>query len=179
MLCSFQAYLLYSMALHFFPMSEITEISQPDSQFQIKMQEIAFRSAKTGLLCKAEESRTRPHWESWIVASSKRRTLFAMYLFTSVYNSQVGLPNFVAEELKGIILPESRLLWEMRDRGYWEKEYNHHLSRWPDEMLEISELWKTAETGTDARRERIERWLQYADEFGIMLFSTCAHIHGC
>lgn len=168
------------MALHFFPMADSTEAVSPnDPQIQIKMQEIAFRTAQPGLLCKEEQYSTRPAWESWIVASSKRRTLFAMYLFTSVYNSQVGLPNFIAEELRGVIVPESKILWEARGRGNWEKEYNLHLSRWPDGMLEISELWKSAETSTDARRERIERWLQYTDEFGFMLFSTCAHIHGC
>ena len=168
------------MALHFFPMTETTqEAFPPDGQIQIRMQEIAFRSSQTGLLCRAEDSSTRPAWESWIVASSKRRTLFTMYLFTSVYNSQVGLPNFIAEELRGTIVPECRVLWEARDRGYWEKEYNQHLSRWPDGMLEISELWKSVETGSEARRERIERWLQSADEFGFMLFSTCAGIHGC
>ncbi|KAJ5499500.1 hypothetical protein N7453_008551 [Penicillium expansum] len=179
-LCSFQAYLIYSMTIYFFPRTDTVEVPNPfDTQAQIQMQEIAFRSAKTGLKCRAEESQTRPSWESWIVASAKRRTLFTMYLFTNVYNTQVGLPNFIAEELRGTMAPESKILWEATDRTFWEREYNRHLSRWEDGMLEISELWKSAETGTDARREKIERWLQSADEFGMMLFSVCAHIHGC
>ncbi|KGO77415.1 hypothetical protein PITC_047880 [Penicillium italicum] len=179
-LCSFQAYLIYSMTIHFFPRTDTVEESNPfDTQAQIKMQEIAFRSARAGLTCRAEESQTRPSWESWIVASAKRRTLFTMYLFTNVCNTQLGLPNFVAEELRGTIAPESKILWEASDRALWEREYNRHLSRWEDGMLEISELWKSAETGTEARREKIERWLQFADEFGMMLFSVCAHIHGC
>ncbi|KAJ5835281.1 hypothetical protein N7447_001307 [Penicillium robsamsonii] len=179
-LCSFQAYLIYSMTMHFFPCTDTVEESHTfDPQAAIKMQEIAFRSAKSGLICRAEETQTRPSWESWIVASAKRRTIFAMYLFTSVYNTQLELPNFVAEELRGTTAPESRILWETSDRTVWEREYNRHLSRWEDGMLEISELWKSDETGTDSRRERIERWLQFADGFGIMLFSVCAHIHGC
>ncbi|KAJ5163855.1 uncharacterized protein N7500_005685 [Penicillium coprophilum] len=179
-LCSFQAYLIYSMTIHFFPGTEtVDEPHAFDNQTQIEMQEIAFRSAKGGLICKAEESQTRPNWESWIVASAKRRTIFTMYLFTNVYNTQLGLPNFVAEELRGTMAPEGKILWEASDRTVWEREYNRHLSRWEDGMLEISELWKSAETGTDARRERIERWLQSADEFGMMFFSVCAHIHGC
>ncbi|KAJ5384247.1 hypothetical protein N7517_002158 [Penicillium concentricum] len=179
-LCSFQAYLIYSMTMHLFPSTEIVDEPQPfDTQTQIKMQEIAFRSAKSGLICRAEESQTRPNWESWIVASAKRRTIFTMYLFTNIYNTQLGLPNFVAEELRGTMAPESRILWEASDRAFWEREYNRHLSRWEDGMLEISELWKSDETGTEVRREKIERWLQSADGFGLMLFSVCAHIHGC
>ncbi|CAG8003370.1 unnamed protein product [Penicillium olsonii] len=179
-LCSFQAYLLYSMALHFYPLTNATEDAlPPDCQFQTKMQELAFRSARAGLLSKAEESSTRPGWESWILTSCKRRTLITMYIFTNVYNSQMSLPNFVAEELRGVIAPESKVLWEAGDRIHWEKEYNDYLSKWPDGKLQISELWKSEETGTPARRERIERWLQSADEFGMMVFATCAHIHGC
>ncbi|KAJ5513848.1 hypothetical protein N7463_003400 [Penicillium fimorum] len=179
-LCSFQAYLIYSMTMHFFPGTDTVEKHNPfDTQAVINMQEIAFRSAKSGLICRAEETQTRPSWESWIVASSKRRTIFAMYLFTNVHNAELELPNFVAEELRGTIAPESRILWEASDRAVWEREYNRHLSRWEDGMLEISELWRSDETGTDTRRERIERWLQFTDGFGIMLFSVCAHIHGC
>lgn len=168
------------MTIYFFPRTDnVKEPEQFDEYVQLQMQEIAFRSAKAGLTCRAEESQTRPSWESWIVASAKRRTLFTMYLFTNVYNAEVGLPNFVAEELRGTLAPESKTLWEASDRAFWEREYNRHLSRWEDGMLEISELWKSAETGTDVRREKIERWLQSADEFGMMFFSVCAHIHGC
>ncbi|CAI7620677.1 unnamed protein product [Penicillium palitans] len=179
-LCSFQAYLIYFMTIHFFHRTDTArEPNQFDEYLQLQMQEIAFRSAKSGLTCRAEESQTRPSWESWIVASAKRRTLFTMYLFSNLYNSELGLPNFIAEELRGTLAPESKILWEASDRALWEREYNRHLSRWEDGMLEISELWKSTETGTDARREKIERWLQSADEFGMMLFSVCAHIHGC
>lgn len=168
------------MALHFFPTTHnIEQTHLAESQTQIKMQEIAFRSSQTGLVCRAETNNTRPRWESWVVASAKRRTIYTMYLFTNVYNTQVGLPNFVAEELRGTIVPESKALWQASSRVDWEKEYNRHLSRWEDGMLEISELWKSSATGSDARRERIERWLQSADEFGVMLFGVCAHIHGC
>jgi hypothetical protein len=160
------------MAIHLFPRTDTIEDLNPFDT-QTKMQEIAFRSARAGLTCRAEESHTRPTWESWIVASAKRRTLFTMYLLTNVYNTQVALPNFVAEELRGTLAPESKMLWEASDRAVWEREYDRHLSRWEDGMLEISELWRSAETGTEARREKIGRWLQSAVEFGMMLFFFC------
>ena len=145
----------------------------------ITLQDLAFRAAKAGFTCKAELSRTRPTWESWIIASSKRRTLFTMYLFTNVYNSDKGLPNFLSDELRDILVPESKALWEASDRGSWTREYNRHLSKWEDGMLQVSELWRSSETGSEARRKRIGRWVQSTDEFGMMLFAVCAHLHGC
>lgn len=102
-----------------------------------------------------------------------------MYLFTNVYNSDHGLPNFLSEELRDIFVPESKALWEASDRGSWTREYNRHLSKWEDGMLLISELWGSSEMGSEAKRKRIGRWVQSTDEFGMMLFAVCAHIHGC
>lgn len=159
--------------------SPIENASLVDDMSIITLQELAFRAAKAGFTCKAELSRTRPSWESWIIASAKRRTLFAMYLFTNMYNSVKGLPNFLADELRGMLVPESKALWEAHDRTSWTREYNRHLSRWEDGMLQISELWKSEETGSEARRKRITKWVQSTDEFGMLLFTVCAHLHGC
>ncbi|KAM0114314.1 hypothetical protein ACP6JC_009167 [Aspergillus fumigatus] len=129
------------------------------------LMELAFRTAQNGLLCTAETTHTRPNWESWIVVSAKRRAIYTMYLLTSVYNSDRGLPNFVADEMKGVYVPESKVLWEVTDREVWEKEYDRHLLEWEDGMLEISELWRSTETGSTERRERIGRWVRGVDEF--------------
>lgn len=175
-LCSFQVYLIYLITAYFSPIENVSLVDDPS---MITLQDLAFRTAKAGLTCKAELSRMRPTWESWIIASSKRRTLFTMYLFTNVYNADKGLPNFLSDELRNILVPESKALWEASDRGSWAKEYNRHLSKWEDGMLQISELWGSSETGSEVRRKRIGRWVQSTDEFGMMLFAVCAHIHGC
>ncbi|KAJ5101330.1 hypothetical protein NUU61_003552 [Penicillium alfredii] len=176
-LCSLQAYLIYLIISYFFPIDANNSLVNDSAM--VTLQEQAFHAAKAGVSCTTEVSRTRPNWESWIVASAKRRTLFTMYLFSSVYNAQKGLPNFVADELSSLAVPEGKALWEAPDRGSWEREYNRHLSRWEDGILKISELWRSSQTGSEERRKRIERWLQSADEFGMMLFAVCAHIHGC
>ncbi|KAJ5594676.1 uncharacterized protein N7459_000884 [Penicillium hispanicum] len=175
-LCAFQAYLLYVLMAYYHPLETTTLV---DDSLIVALQDLAFRTAKTGLTTPAETAHTRPHWESWIAASAKRRTLLTMYLFTSVYNAARGLPNFVADELKDVLVPESKALWAARSRTAWERAYTRHLSRWPDGMLQISELWRSPATGSEARRERIVRWVEEADEFGMMLFAVCAHIHGC
>ncbi|KAL4940163.1 major facilitator superfamily domain-containing protein [Aspergillus oleicola] len=46
------------------------------------------------LACFGPIYRTRPSWESWIIASAKRRAIYVMYLFSSLYNAENGLPNF-------------------------------------------------------------------------------------
>jgi hypothetical protein len=167
------------MTAYFYPIYHADHASLVDDMSMITLQELAFRAAKPGFTCRAELSGTRPTWESWVIASAKRRTLLAMYLFTSLYNSDKGRPNFLSDELRDMLVPESKALWEASERKSWEREYNRHMLKWEDGMLRISELWKSEETGSEARRNRITRWVQSTDEFGMMLFTVCAHIHGC
>ncbi|KAF9886368.1 hypothetical protein FE257_011513 [Aspergillus nanangensis] len=176
LLSSFQAYLIYSIMLYF---SFLTGTSPVNDKTMITLMELAFRTARNGLFCAAELTHTRPSWESWVIVSAKRRAIFTMYLFCSVYNSDRLLPNFIADEMRGVYTPGNKVLWETRDRETWEREYDRHLIDWEDGMFEISELWRSAETGTSERRARVERWVGSVDEFGMMLFAVCAHIHSC
>ncbi|KAE8353087.1 hypothetical protein BDV28DRAFT_157301 [Aspergillus coremiiformis] len=175
LLSAFQAYLIYAIMLYFSPRGT----SRVTDQMMITLMEMAFRTARNGLFSAAELAHTRPTWESWIVVAAKRRTILAMYLFSSVYNADRRRPNFVAEELRGVYAPGNKALWEAEDRATWNREYDRYLSRWADGMLEISELWRSVETGSVEHRERIERWVQATDAFGMMLFGVCVHIHGC
>ncbi|RAL12892.1 Zn(II)2Cys6 transcription factor domain-containing protein [Aspergillus homomorphus CBS 101889] len=177
LLSSFQAYLIYSIMLYFSPRPAAP--AAVTDKVMITLMELASRTARNGFFCASEMSHSRPSWESWIVVASKRRAIFVMYLFCSVYNSDRLLPNFIADEVRGVFAPEGRSLWEAPDRETWEREYDRHLLIWEDGMLEISELWRSADTGTVEQRERIERWLQTVDEFGMLLFGVTAHIHGC
>ncbi|KNG80924.1 C6 finger domain protein [Aspergillus nomiae NRRL 13137] len=176
LLAAFQAYLLYTIMLYFSPRGGSSLVND---KIMITLMEMAFRTARNGLFCAAELAHARPTWESWIVVAAKRRAVFTMYLFSSVYNADRLLPNFVADEMRGVYAPGNKALWEAEDRETWSREYDRHLLRWEDGMLEISELWRSAETGSAERRERIERWVQSADEFGMMIFGVCVHIHGC
>ncbi|RAK96936.1 Zn(II)2Cys6 transcription factor domain-containing protein [Aspergillus ibericus CBS 121593] len=176
LLATFQAYLIYSIMLYFSPLPGGPTVTD---KIMITLMEIASSTARNGIFCTAEISHDRPSWESWIVAAAKRRAIFTMYLFCSVYNADNLLPNFIADEMTGVFAPEGKALWEASTRETWEKEYDRHLLNWEDGMLEISELWRSAETGTPRRPERIERWLKTVDEFGMMMFGVTAHVHGC
>ncbi|KAL1970400.1 hypothetical protein VTN77DRAFT_5561 [Rasamsonia byssochlamydoides] len=176
LLAAFQAYLIYALLGYFSPIGDGNLV---DHSTIMHLQELGCRVSATGLMCAAELSHTRPRWESWLVATAKRRTLHTMYLFSNVFNATHHMPVYLAYELKAVPVSSNRLLWEARDRAGWEREYDCHLSVWADGEFLISELWRSPETGTPARRERIDRWLRTADDFGMMLFATAAHLHGC
>ncbi|KAK9242967.1 hypothetical protein V1506DRAFT_570300 [Lipomyces tetrasporus] len=176
LLAAFQAYLIYALMAYFSPVQGYCLV---DHTTLVCLQELACRISLTGLVCTAELSHSRPKWESWIVASAKRRTLYAMYLFHNVFNSICQLPNYVAEELHDLPVPASKALWEARTRKAWEREYDCHLSTWQGNELCISELWRSPDTGSSERQHRIDQWMQGVDEFGMALFAITAHIHGC
>ncbi|KAL2007381.1 hypothetical protein VTN00DRAFT_8819 [Thermoascus crustaceus] len=176
LLSAFQAYLIYGLMAYFSP---DVDISLVDHSTMVHLQEFACQLSATGLVSAAELSHTRPKWESWIVASAKRRALLTAYIFNNVFNTLNDIPVYLAKELTELPVPSSKLLWEAPDRAAWEREYDRHLSLWEDGELRICELWRSPETGSPARRERIDRWLRSVDEFGMMLFATCAHLHGC
>jgi hypothetical protein len=99
-----------------------------------------------------------------------------MYLFDNVFNALSQVPTYIAEELAELPVPASKALWEAGERAVWEREYDRHLAEWEGGELRIEELWGGK---GEERRHRVERWVEGVDEFGMMLFAVCAHIHGC
>lgn len=176
LLAAFQSYLIYAMMAFF---SSDNDESPVNRETMINLQEFACDITCTGLVCRGELSNARPDWESWIVASTKRRSLYTMYMFDSVFSSLEGLPSFIAEELESLPAPSSKALWEASRRNVWEREYNLHLSSWEFGGLTINELWPLPATGAEERRERVSRWLRSVDEFGMMMFAVTSITHGC
>jgi hypothetical protein len=175
LLAAFQAYLVYAMII-FFSLNE-TE-SFIDRQMMTDLQDFACEVSSLGLVCPEELSHKRPPWESWIVASTKRRTLYTMYMFDSVFCAHDALPNFLAKELESLPAPSSKVLWEASEKDIWEDEYNLYLSEWADGGLKIDELWPVPDNELVERRKRINRWLKSVDEYGMMLFAVTLGTHG-
>jgi hypothetical protein len=144
----------------------------------LSLQDLAFRSAKTGLKCEAELAGTCPTWKAWILASAKRRTVLTMFLFISIYRSESGLSNFLFEELGDIVAPESKALWEAVNAEIWTSEYREHLVEWGGAGITISELFNPRQH-SEGVVERRRRWVESKDGFGTMLFSVFAHVYGC
>lgn len=72
-----------------------------------------------------------------------------MYLFISIYNASKDMPSFVSNELTDVLVPERKALWLGTDRVGWVTEYNRHLAKWEDGMLEVAELWRAPGVGRD------------------------------
>jgi hypothetical protein len=176
---AFQAYLTYSMVLYFVLNQSRNENFR---SIMTNLQELACSSASQGLVCAAEQQRTRPRWEEWIISEAKRRTLYVMYLFDSTLCIQEGLPTFLGSELSGLPAPSNKLLWQAKTRYEWEKEYNIYMTEWMGESLTIDELWPPPadldEKTVARRRMRVDHWLENLDEYGTMLYAIMRCTHG-
>jgi len=179
LLASFQAYLIYAITAFFSPTVQEQKLIPIDHSTMANLQDFASQLSLTGLISLGEALHARPSWESWIVASTRRRALYTMYLFDNAFNAIVQVPTYIAEELANLPVPASKALWEAKERQTWEREYDLHLAVWPGGELRISELWFSPEIDTPVHRKRVDRWVESVDEFGMMLFAVCAHIHGC
>ena len=148
-----------------------------EQDIMVKLQDLAGEVASRGTHCLAETNGTRPDWESWIVASAKRRTLFATYLFDNLVNFCQGSPSFIAKELATLPAPASKRLWNAQTRHTWNTAYNQHLSSWSDGEFLISDLWPQVDADSTTQQKRIDRWLSSVDEFGMMLYCTTSHTY--
>ncbi|OCT50079.1 putative C6 finger domain protein [Cladophialophora carrionii] len=148
-----------------------------DQDIMMRLQELAGDAAGKGTICHGETEGTRPDWESWIVASTKRRTLFASSLFDNLVNFSQGSPSFVAVELAGLPAPAGKNLWNARTRQSWNQAYNLQLGHLGDGELLISDLWPQSEANSEVLQPKIDRWLSSVDEFGMMLYAVTAHTY--
>lgn len=186
LLSGFQAYLIYFLVLYFRLGESLNRLRSNTDDFVpqdlINLQTIAHSASRQGLICVADQHKTRPRWEEWIVAEAKRRTLYVMYLFDGILASQDKLPIFLGTELRGLSVAASKYLWGATDRGDWERQYNLYLAEWSELGPTIDELWPipddTDELSIAKRRDRVDRWLEDVDEFGTMLYAVTICTHG-
>ncbi|KAI2787975.1 hypothetical protein POX_f08357 [Penicillium oxalicum] len=185
LLAAFQAYLIYLLVLYFrFDDSSHRSRHYTDDFIRralINLQTIAHSASRQGLTCVADQNRTRPRWEEWIVVEAKRRTLYVMYIFDGVVASRDNLPLFLGTELHGLPVAASKYLWQATKRRDWERNYNVYLAEWRELGPTIDELWPIPDDMDDLsiakRRSRVDHWLEDVDEFGTMLYAVTACTH--
>lgn len=179
MLAAFQALLVYAMAFFF----RLGGRSDPYLKGAIQnLQDLAGLSARHGLVCRNEQCNTRPTWESWIIAETKRRTLYTLYLFDNVLSAVDATPTTMGTELEGLPAPSSKVLWEASSRQDWEAAYNLHIMDWPSGGLRLDELWPVP-AGLDSaaiqeRRRRVEQWVESVDVYGTMMHAVTSCTYG-
>lgn len=179
LLAAFQAYLIYAMVLFFNVGQDCHDYLR---QAMINLQELSHATSRRGLQCAVDQHRIRPRWEEWIVAETKRRTLYLMYLFDSVLSAHQGLHTYLGNELQGLPAPANKSLWQAQTRRDWERTYNIYLAEWVERGLSIDEFWPIPPDFDNSRiakrRSRVDHWLEDIDEFGTMLYAIMSCTHG-
>jgi hypothetical protein len=149
-----------------------------NSTIMINIQELASAMSETGLTG-FEGSTIRPTWKTWALAEAKRRTLYMMYKFDHVFNCLNNTTCYRSEELGKLPAPSSKALWAVSDETEWERAYDRHISNWPLGGLLVEDFCPTTDEAIgNRRRERVDRWLEDVDEFGLLLFTISSLSQG-
>lgn len=192
-LSALQAYLLLSIHAYFVSKTRPDlRVFTPD--LITTLLDLTSKVSAVGIMCHEEVGGTMlarppiPPWESWIIAEAKRRTIFCVYMFEDVCNYENHAATYLAEELAPLLAPASKWIWHAADRKSFKAEYLEWLKAWDGERgLAISELWpnEPGENGNDAdearrrneKMERISRWSESVDEFGMFILAVCTATH--
>lgn len=165
LLAAMQAIAIYVIIL-LFPTQDQASVSVFDMAVLANVQELANHVGSVGLLLREESQHVRPSWEAWVNIASRRRAILALYLLHWVLSMYHGLPSFDCHELRYMLAPAPKHLWQTKDREEWIAYYNLWLVEWGQhEFLhgEISE----ATAGVKLDR-RVEKWFQETDELGML-----------
>jgi len=176
LLAALQALVMHIIML-MFPGKDQISLSLVDPAIFTALQRVVSYVAKTGLMLTEERDCVRPSWESWIHVTAKRRAIFSLYLLHWSYAVHHGLESFACSQLGFMPAPAPRFLWHCETKGRWEDLYAQWLAQWngaPYMMREFAAI--QAGTGLE---QRSERWLEDADELGVLFFSIGTTVHPC
>ncbi|KAJ7260877.1 hypothetical protein B0H12DRAFT_1201608 [Mycena haematopus] len=170
LLSACQAYLLSSLYLFFCTDSDTS--AMVDTGTMINLQELASALSLRLHSSASAESVVPPlaDWESWIVAEAKRRTLYVMYTFDHVHNYLHNKISYIGTELGHLPLPANKALWAATTQTAWKAEYERFCAEWSCTPPLLDDFWPDqapVEAAGKERRERADRWVETADEFGI------------
>lgn len=167
---------MYTVIL-MFPGRGQLSVSLVDPAIFLCLQRVVNYVSKTGLLLTEERDCKRPSWESWIHVTAKRRAVFTLYLLHWSYSVYHGLQSFACSQLGFLPAPAPKFLWQAENKDKWEHLYYQWLVQWgefPYMMHEFAAILP----GT-ALEPRTEKWLEDADELGVLFFSIGTTVHPC
>ncbi|KUI62605.1 Oleate-activated transcription factor 1 [Cytospora mali] len=152
------------------------------------LHDLAARVSTAGIVCPEEvvgqSPAAVPAWESWIIAEAKRRTVYCVYLFEDLYNHEHDADSYLGEELGLLLAPASKWVWQAKSKESFAVEFSDWTKTWGGGRgLVISEFWPkaaedmvgdlAAEEWQGKREERIMRYSETVDEFGMFLLAIC------
>lgn len=141
------------------------------------LQDMTLALQTTGLLLTAETQSAIPSWSEYRWMAAKRRTILASHMLMWAWSLMHRYPPFVCREVSFMPSPAPKILWQASSSG-WHAVYSHWLERWQDGGPHCLEELTVAEPDIflDARTQR---WLEEADEFGLLLMSQGQYFPAC
>ncbi|KUI71268.1 hypothetical protein VM1G_07316 [Cytospora mali] len=152
------------------------------------LHDLAAKVCTAGIVCPEEvvgqPPAAVPAWESWIIAEAKRRTVYCVYLFEDLYNHEHGADSYLGEELGLLLAPASKWVWQAKNKESFAVEFSDWTKAWGGgRFFVIAEFWPkeaedmvgnlAAEEWHGKREERISRYSETVDEFGMFLLAIC------
>lgn len=168
LLSALQALVFYTIIL-MFPACDQISVTLVDPAIFSNLETTTLRMARTGLILSEEIENERPSWEPWIHITSKRRAVFCLFLLHWAYSVYHGLPSFECDQLGPLPAPPPKFLWEAQSKERWEYLYTRWLAQWERDPYLMREF-TTIASGPSLQR-RSEKWLEDADELGVLFFS--------
>ncbi|KIW17653.1 hypothetical protein PV08_04848 [Exophiala spinifera] len=169
LLAAFQAYILYSIFLLFSGDGRTRNPGQ-DENVMVGLQDMSMALMKSGLLLNAETQSIMPSWEAWIAVEAKRRAIQASHTLMWAWSLQQKYPPFGCREVGFMPTPSPKVLWQARDDEEWRGHYNKWLDYWRNGGAHRVEELMLIKPDIELD-ERTQRWLEEADEFGLVLMA--------
>ena len=149
--------------------NEASTMSIVDMAILSNIQQLVNYVGSLGLILQEEIEHTQPSWESWVNITSRRRAIFTLYLIHWALSAYYGLSSFDCQELKYMLAPAPKQLWQATSRAEWESRYHRWLAEWQGQEYLHGEI---AEIGEPILMDvRSDRWLRDADEFGLLVMA--------
>ncbi|PYI27965.1 hypothetical protein BP00DRAFT_352283, partial [Aspergillus indologenus CBS 114.80] len=167
LLAILQAVVIYLIIL-LFP-GESSRPTLPPPRLLHKIQELANHAANTGLFLQEEREAMRPTWTAWVHVTSKRRAVLSLYLLRWALSVFHNAPPLDCREVGFMPAPAAKILWQAKSEQEWNSLYIRWLARW-DGHGYIQGEFDRIRPGIKME-ERAEKWLEEADEFGMIMMS--------
>jgi hypothetical protein len=129
-LAAFQSYLVLCI-LAYFHFSDAPDPHIISIETFLHLQILADRASQmVNIICVTDEKHHPSlSFDEYTYAEAFRRTIYATCVFEDVWNSSMGLPTFVAEDLGRLPAPSSRYLWNA-NQTTWSEVWREYVRTW-------------------------------------------------
>jgi len=130
------------------------------------------RVVNKGRFCELDRCITRPTWEEWIYAESRRRVACVFFLICRCISMSTGIEGCDAfYEFAELPLCSPKILWEAKTRADWEAEYTAYSAGYDTGMHTLGMLMDAHSRGHEdiSKSSLLDLWNARIDNLGELL----------